>query len=104
MNAISKSDASDPVTKPIYESIAMTIQPAVITPVLGTGLLATTYKGLSRRLHEKLRDGEWALAIDFANTHIVTMRRHDPKFAILSKCIDITVPDGMPTFSAAMPS
>jgi N-acetylglucosaminyldiphosphoundecaprenol N-acetyl-beta-D-mannosaminyltransferase len=74
----------------------MTIEPAGIVPVLETGLLATTYEGLSRRLHEKLRDGEGALAIDFANTHIVTMRRHEPGFAILSKCIDITVPDGMP--------
>jgi UDP-N-acetyl-D-mannosaminuronic acid transferase (WecB/TagA/CpsF family) len=82
----------------------MTNQHEVITPVLGTGLLATTYEGLSRRLLDKLRDGEGALAVDFANTHIVTMRRHDPEFTILSKCIDTTVPDGMPTFSAAMPS
>ena len=74
----------------------MTSQPLVITPVLGTGLLATTYQGLSRRLLEMLGDGEGTLAVDFANTHIVTMRRHDPEFALLSKCIDITVPDGMP--------
>jgi N-acetylglucosaminyldiphosphoundecaprenol N-acetyl-beta-D-mannosaminyltransferase len=74
----------------------MTNQPAVIIPVMGTGLLATTYEGLSRRLLEKLSDGEGTLAVDFANTQIVTMRRHDPEFAILSRCIDITVPDGMP--------
>jgi N-acetylglucosaminyldiphosphoundecaprenol N-acetyl-beta-D-mannosaminyltransferase len=82
--------------KPMAESITMTNQHEVITPVLGTGVLATTYEGLSRRLLEKLSDGEGTLAVDFANTQIVTMRRHDPEFAILSKCIDITVPDGMP--------
>ena len=74
----------------------MTNQHEVITPVLGTGLLATTYEGLSRQLLEKLSDGEGALAVDFANTQIVTMRRHDQKFESLAESIDITVPDGMP--------
>jgi N-acetylglucosaminyldiphosphoundecaprenol N-acetyl-beta-D-mannosaminyltransferase len=67
-----------------------------IFSVLGTDLLATDYKGLARLLIEAAGSCKEVLAVDFANTHIVTMRRHDSEFAILSKCIDITVPDGMP--------
>jgi len=35
-------------------------------------------------------------AIDFSNTHIVTMRRHDRQFRALTGCIDEFLPDGMP--------
>jgi N-acetylglucosaminyldiphosphoundecaprenol N-acetyl-beta-D-mannosaminyltransferase len=42
------------------------------------------------------REAVGALAVDFANTQIVTMRRHDPVFAGLAGCIDMVLPDGMP--------
>jgi len=35
-------------------------------------------------------------AVDFSNTHIVAMRRHDPDFFNLTACIDVFCPDGMP--------
>jgi N-acetylglucosaminyldiphosphoundecaprenol N-acetyl-beta-D-mannosaminyltransferase len=66
------------------------------TKVLGTRLMETTYERLSGWLHELSSTESGVLAIDFANTHIVTMRRHDPHFRAISECIDLAVPDGMP--------
>jgi len=34
--------------------------------------------------------------VDFTNTHIVTMRRHDPAFRELTSRFDYFIPDGMP--------
>lgn len=63
--------------------------------VLGTPLLLTSYAGLFERCNEwARRDG--ATVIDFTNTHIVTMRRHDPGFHRLTEGFDFFVPDGMP--------
>jgi exopolysaccharide biosynthesis WecB/TagA/CpsF family protein len=67
-----------------------------IFSVLGTDLLATDYKGLAKLLIKAAGSCKEALAVDFANTHIVTMRRHDRKFESLAESIDLTVPDGMP--------
>jgi N-acetylglucosaminyldiphosphoundecaprenol N-acetyl-beta-D-mannosaminyltransferase len=66
------------------------------TKVLGTPLVETTYGGLSSTLLDFASDNGGALAVDFANTHIVTMRRHDRRFRDLTECVDLTVPDGMP--------
>lgn len=66
------------------------------TRVLGTSLMETTYENLSTVLLEAGSRGKGVLAIDFANTHVVTMRRHDPKFMNLTACIDLIAPDGMP--------
>jgi len=68
----------------------------VEVPVLGTQVSATDYDGLSAMLIELNQKADRAVAVDFANTQIVTMRRHDPVFARLSECIDIVLPDGMP--------
>ena len=66
-------------------------------PILGIPLVATTYDDLSQRIIGHVRTGGSSpLGVDFANTQIVTMRQHDPSFAALSACIDVTVPDGMP--------
>jgi len=64
--------------------------------VLGTSLLATTYQELSRLLIKEVRQVQRPFAVDFANTQIVTMRKHDTDFALLAGSVDITVPDGMP--------
>ena len=64
--------------------------------VFGTGLLATTYRELSELLMNEVWQAKRPIVVDFANTQIVTMRRHDPQFACLTKSVDITVPDGMP--------
>ena len=79
----------------IKESAIASGLPGVVS-ILRNEILATDYRGLSEMLVRAIEAGNGTLAIDFANTHIVTMRRHDPDFAKLSECIDITVPDGMP--------
>lgn len=64
-------------------------------PILGTQLAATTYADLSRTLLDRSSQ-PGPCAIDFSNTHIVTMRRHDPDFRKLTSCMDVFCPDGMP--------
>jgi N-acetylglucosaminyldiphosphoundecaprenol N-acetyl-beta-D-mannosaminyltransferase len=63
--------------------------------VLGTPLVLTDYAQLSAWCLE------WAsqpkcVALDFANTQIVTMRRHEPQFRELTSAYDYFPPDGMP--------
>ena len=64
--------------------------------VIGTMVTATTYGELSKLLLRSVQESKVPIAVDFANTQIVTMRRHNTDFSRLSECIDITVPDGMP--------
>ena len=64
-------------------------------PVLGTPLLVTCYDELIGECRR------WAAApgvtaLEFANTQIVTMRRHEPPFRELTSCFDYFVPDAMP--------
>ena len=63
--------------------------------VLGTPLAATTYGELTEHCVALARQ-PGTRAIDFANTHIVTMRRHESNFRALTQDIDMFVPDGMP--------
>ena len=63
--------------------------------VLGTPLLATDYSGLAAACLEWAR-GPRCVALDFANTQIVTMRRHEPAFRELTSAYDYFPPDGMP--------
>lgn len=76
------------------------MQPALPFPtvdVLGHPMSVTTYRDLAGALCAHIRlSGVPPLAVDFANTQVVTMRRHEPAFAAISGCMDITVPDGMP--------
>src|SRR5438552_15038103 len=63
--------------------------------VLGTPLLATDYSGLAAACLAWAR-GPRCVALDFANTQIVTMRRHEPWFRELTSAYDYFPPDGMP--------
>src|SRR6266568_498670 len=63
--------------------------------VLGTPLLVTDYSGLSVQCLEWARRSR-CVALDFANTQIVTMRRHEPDFRELTSAYDHFPPDGMP--------
>ncbi len=63
--------------------------------VLGTPLTATTYDELTGELQRLAKQPE-TVAVDFSNTHIVTLRRHDPSFRELTSRFDIFIPDGMP--------
>jgi len=65
--------------------------------VLTTDLACTDYNGLGEFLKSRAATGNLpAYAVDFTNTHIATMRRHDPAFARVTSSIDLFVPDGMP--------
>ena len=79
MNA--KSSAADP-------------QPRQIG-VLGASLLVTTYGDLAEWCKRWAR-GTRCLALDFANTQTVTMRRHETEFAAAFDALDFVAPDGMP--------
>jgi N-acetylglucosaminyldiphosphoundecaprenol N-acetyl-beta-D-mannosaminyltransferase len=63
--------------------------------VLSTDIACTDYEALGAHLLTRCRQ-PGPYAVDFSNTHIVTMRRHDPAFAATTANIDLFVPDGMP--------
>jgi N-acetylglucosaminyldiphosphoundecaprenol N-acetyl-beta-D-mannosaminyltransferase len=63
--------------------------------VLGTPLSATTYDELTDTL-QRLTKRPHPVAVDFSNTHIVALRRHDPLFRELTSKFDFFIPDGMP--------
>src|SRR5256885_1062025 len=63
--------------------------------VLGTPLLVTDYATLAKQCQEWARAPQ-TFALDFANTQIVTMRRHEPWFSDLAAAYDHFPPDGMP--------
>ena len=63
--------------------------------VLGTPLVVTNYTELAA-FCQHLAAKPGSTAIDFTNTHIVTMRRHQNHFAKLTRHFDLFIPDGMP--------
>jgi N-acetylglucosaminyldiphosphoundecaprenol N-acetyl-beta-D-mannosaminyltransferase len=68
---------------------------SLVRHVLGTPLEVTTYAELSRRCQVFARR-PCPTAIEFANTQVVTMRRHEPAFRASTQEFDYFVPDGMP--------
>jgi N-acetylglucosaminyldiphosphoundecaprenol N-acetyl-beta-D-mannosaminyltransferase len=64
--------------------------------VLGTPLLLTTYAELAHDLLAEAATAPGPVAVDFMNTHVVTLRRHDRSFEALCRGFDINLPDGMP--------
>ncbi len=63
--------------------------------VLGTPLTATNYDELAACLLSNSLETS-PLTVDFTNTQIVTLRRHDPDFLRLTSGTDLFIPDGMP--------
>jgi N-acetylglucosaminyldiphosphoundecaprenol N-acetyl-beta-D-mannosaminyltransferase len=63
--------------------------------VLGTRLQCTTYDQFIRFCQWRCRQ-EGVIAVDFTNTHIVTLRRDDVRFRDLTSRFDYFIPDGMP--------
>jgi N-acetylglucosaminyldiphosphoundecaprenol N-acetyl-beta-D-mannosaminyltransferase len=63
--------------------------------VLGTRLHATTYDKLIGELRVLLRQPHTTV-VDFTNTQIVTLRRHEPEFRAITQDFDLFIPDGMP--------
>lgn len=64
-------------------------------PVLNAILTVTDYEELAAHCQE-LASRTKPSAIEFANTHIVTMIRHDGAFREMMGCYDHLIPDGMP--------
>ena len=65
--------------------------------VLGTPLLLTDYSGLAANVRNWARPGaRGAVALEFTNTQIVVLRRHDAAFREQTDAFDFFVPDGMP--------
>jgi N-acetylglucosaminyldiphosphoundecaprenol N-acetyl-beta-D-mannosaminyltransferase len=63
--------------------------------VLGTPLQLCNYAGLAADLQARSRE-QGTFAVDFTNTHIVTMRRRDAAFREVTGQFDYFIPDGMP--------
>jgi len=63
--------------------------------VLGTPLLVSDYQELAANCLAWAREPR-CTAIEFVNTHIVTMHRHDAAFRNIMSVYDHLLPDGMP--------
>jgi N-acetylglucosaminyldiphosphoundecaprenol N-acetyl-beta-D-mannosaminyltransferase len=63
--------------------------------VLGTPMLLTDYSGLAVKCQDWARSGR-CVALEFANTQIAVLRRHEPVFRTLTDAFDFFIPDGMP--------
>ncbi len=63
--------------------------------VLGTPLVTTDYGRLSDWCHARCRE-PGAVALEFANTHIVTARRHELDYRALTAAYDYFIPDASP--------
>ena len=63
--------------------------------VLGAPLLVTTYDELAGLCRDWARLPR-CTALEFVNTHIVTLMRHDPAFRSVMGAYDHLLPDGMP--------
>lgn len=63
--------------------------------VLGTPLTVTDYVGGFIECQRLAALGH-PVAVEFANTQIVTMRRHEPEFRATSAAFDVFIPDATP--------
>lgn len=63
--------------------------------VLGTILQCTSYDQFIGFCQWRSQQ-PGVVAVDFTNTHVVTMRRHDARFREVTQCFDYFVPDAMP--------
>jgi N-acetylglucosaminyldiphosphoundecaprenol N-acetyl-beta-D-mannosaminyltransferase len=63
--------------------------------VLGTSLQVTTYSKFTAELQRLVRASQ-VVTVDFSNTQIVTLRRHDPGFREITSRVEYFIPDGMP--------
>lgn len=63
--------------------------------VLGTRVASATYESGLEQVRALAASGRPA-AVCAANTHIVSLARHDPSFASVVRSFDMLLPDGMP--------
>jgi len=81
------------MTPPVESNFSPEIHPARY--VLGTALECTGYANFTARAHALARIGR-TVAVDFTNTQIVTMRRHEAPFRLITSQFDLFVPDSTP--------
>jgi N-acetylglucosaminyldiphosphoundecaprenol N-acetyl-beta-D-mannosaminyltransferase len=79
------------------------LPPLPTANVIGTECVMTSYAELAEYLRFASREEKLqrALAVDFTNTQIATMRRDDPEFAEVTQVFDHFVPDSQ-VLTAAM--
>lgn len=68
-------------------------------PVLGVALAVTDYEAAAATVHAwstAARSEKLARTVSAANTHVVTLARHDRQFGQALASYDMVVPDGMP--------
>ncbi len=71
------------------------LTPPPIGYLLGTPLRLTDYSAFTT-VCQALTKAPAPYAVEFANTQIITLRRHDPGFRQINQGVDFFVPDGMP--------
>ena len=81
------------MTTPAESPSSPEIRPA--RRVLGTALECTSYADFTARAQAMARTGR-TVAVDFTNTQIVTMRRHELAFREITSRFDYFVPDSTP--------
>lgn len=65
-------------------------------PVLGCPVAVIDYAGAVDLVRSWAAWGDRAYAVEAANTHVVTLARHDPAFHAAMARFDLWLPDGMP--------
>lgn len=63
--------------------------------ILNTPLAVTNYADLFAFCTQAAQQPR-NFSVDFTNTHIVTLRRHQPQFREITSSVDYFIPDGMP--------
>jgi N-acetylglucosaminyldiphosphoundecaprenol N-acetyl-beta-D-mannosaminyltransferase len=75
--------------------LTSSVQSATCRGVLGTPLQVTSYAAFTAELQALVR-GSHPFVVDFSNTQIITLRRHEPHFRELTSRVEFFIPDGMP--------
>ena len=78
-----------------YASTSVVPAPGPTKAVLGTPLQCTTYDQFIEFCDWRSKQ-PGAVAVDFTNTHIVTLRRHNERFRDVTSRFDYFVPDATP--------
>ena len=64
--------------------------------VLGQPIACVDYEGAVAQVTTWAHLGDRAYAVEAANTHVVTLARHNPEFSAAMAKFDLILPDGMP--------
>ncbi len=74
----------------------MTAESSPFRKVLGQPVACLDYSGAVAQISCWARRGDRAYAVEAANTHVITLARHDPGFGAALDRFDLILPDGMP--------